>query len=192
MRTTGPSAVIAIVCSKCAARLPSAVAIDQPSASVRPCVAAALDQHRLDRDDQALAQPHPASGTPGVGHVRVLVHGRPDAVPAAALQEPVRPRDGLHGVGDVAEPPAGPPRPRSPAVSASRVVSIRRTASSSTAPTGTVTAASPWYPPTSAPQSIDRMSPSASTRPSGMPCTTTSLTDRHSVAGYGVGADAGR
>ena len=47
----------------------------------------------------------------------------------------------------------------------------------STSPTGTVIAASPCQPFTIAPQSIEMMSPSASTRSPGMPCTISSFTD---------------
>ena len=56
---------------------------------------------------------------------------------------------------------------------------IRASSSSSapTSPTGTVIAASPCQPSTIAPQSIEIRSPSASTRPPGMPCTISSFTD---------------
>jgi hypothetical protein len=39
--------------------------------------------------------------------VRILVHGRADAVPATAVEQPVRPGRRLDGVGDVAEALAG-------------------------------------------------------------------------------------
>ena len=65
-----------------------------------------------------------------------------------------------------------------------RVTSMSRFDSSSTSPTGTVTAASACHPSTIAPQSTDRMSPSSSTTESlGIPCTMTSLGDVHTTAG---------
>jgi hypothetical protein len=71
-----------------------------------------------------------------------------------------------------------------PAKSASRVVSIRRRASSVTRPTATVRALSPKKPSTTQPRSRPTMSPSFSLRRSeGMPCTTSSLMDTHRVAG---------
>src|SRR5680860_153865 len=59
---------------------------------------------------------------------------------------------------------------------ASSVTRMSSTASAGMAPIATVRAASPCQPSTIAPQSIETMSPSAITRSSGMPCTTTSLT----------------
>ena len=55
-----------------------------------------------------------------------------------------------------------------------------RVSSGSTA----VNAESPFHPLYSAPASIDRMSPGASTRSPGMPCTTCSLTDAQMVWRY--------
>jgi hypothetical protein len=49
--------------------------------------------------------------------------------------------------------------------------------SAGTAPIATVVAASPCQPSTTAPQSIEMMSPSRRTRVPGMPCTTSSLTE---------------
>src|SRR3712207_7029158 len=52
-----------------------------PAVAAGPVPAAtALGQHRLDRDDQALPQRQAATGPAGVGHGRILVHGRSDAV----------------------------------------------------------------------------------------------------------------
>ena len=53
-----------------------------------------------------------------------------------------------------------------------------------TAPTGTVTAQSPKNPSSFAPISIDTMSPLSRGRDDGIPCTTCSLTDAQTVAGY--------
>src|SRR5882757_1357496 len=50
-------------------------------------------------------------------------------------------------------------------------------------PTATVIAASPCQPSTTAPQSMETTSPSRITRSPGMPCTISSFTDVHSVAG---------
>ena len=47
--------------------------------------------------------------------------------------------------------------------------------------TTTVNAASPFHPSTSAPQSIDTMSPAAMRIPLGTPCTTASLIEVHRV-----------
>ena len=69
------------------------------------------------------------------------------------------------------------------ASSARRVTSSSRLDSSSISPTGTVTAASACQPSMMAPQSIETMSPAASRRGPGMPCTITSLGDVHTTAG---------
>ena len=60
---------------------------------------------------------------------------------------------------------------------------ISSVSSGATSPTPTVTAASPCQPSMMAPQSMLTMSPSRSTRPPGMPCTISSLTDVQIVAG---------
>ena len=60
---------------------------------------------------------------------------------------------------------------------ASSVTRISSVTSAGTVPTATVIAASPCHPSTMAPQSMEMTSPSASTRPPGMPCTTSSLTE---------------
>ena len=60
----------------------------------------------------------------------------------------------------------------------------RGSSAAAIAPTPTVMAASPCQPSTIAPQSMEMMSPSRSTRPRlGMPCTTSSLTEAQIVAG---------
>ncbi len=61
--------------------------------------------------------------------------------------------------------------------------SIRFWASGAISPTPAVKAASPCQPSTTAPQSIDTMSPSSSTRSPGMPWTTTSFGDAQITAG---------
>ena len=63
------------------------------------------------------------------------------------------------------------------------MTSIRRFDSSSISPTGTVTAASACQPSMIAPQSIETMSPSSSTRSPGMPCTITSFGEMQATAG---------
>jgi hypothetical protein len=60
---------------------------------------------------------------------------------------------------------------------ASSVTRISSVTSEGTSPIATVMAASPCQPSTIAPQSIEMMSPSRSTREPGMPWTTSSLTD---------------
>jgi len=70
----------------------------------------------------------------------------------------------------------------------SSVTRISSRTSAGTSPTATVMAASPCQPrpsssATIAPQSMEITSPSASTRPPGMPWTTSSLTEVQMVAG---------
>jgi hypothetical protein len=63
---------------------------------------------------------------------------------------------------------------------------MRRFDSSSTSPTGIVTAASACQPSMIAPQSMERMSPSARTTSSaGIPWTITSLGEVHTTPGNG-------
>ena len=62
---------------------------------------------------------------------------------------------------------------------------ISSVTSGATSPIATVIAASPCQPSTIAPQSMETMSPSVSTRSPGMPCTTSSLTEAQIVAGNG-------
>ena len=70
-----------------------------------------------------------------------------------------------------------------PARSDSRVTFMSRFASSLVGPTATVRAASPKKPSTMHPRSRPTMSPSRSFRGPGIPCTTSSLTEMHRVAG---------
>ena len=72
-----------------------------------------------------------------------------------------------------------------PAVSAaSQAADEREIGLGATSPTGIVTAASPCQPSSTAPQSTEIRSPSASTRAAaGMPCTICSLTDAQIDAG---------
>ena len=67
----------------------------------------------------------------------------------------------------------------------SSVTRISSRASAGDRPTATVVAASPCQPSTIAPQSMETMSPSRTTRSPGMPCTTSSLTEMQVVAGNG-------
>ena len=66
---------------------------------------------------------------------------------------------------------------------ARRVASLSSRAAALPVPTRTVTAESPCQPATIAPQSIDTLSPSASTRGPGMPCTTSEFTEMQVTAG---------
>ena len=79
VRTSGPLSVIATVCSKWAAREPSAVTTVQPSSSsaVR---GPARGHHRLDREHHALPQPQPPARRPVVRDVGLLVHRGADPV----------------------------------------------------------------------------------------------------------------
>ena len=60
---------------------------------------------------------------------------------------------------------------------------MRASSSAVTSPMPMVKAASAWYPSTIAPQSMDRMSPSASRYPPGMPWTIMSLGEVQMTAG---------
>jgi hypothetical protein len=71
-----------------------------------------------------------------------------------------------------------------PAESAASQAAESRRSASATSPTGIVIAASPCQPSSTAPQSTEIRSPSASTRAAaGMPCTICSLTDAQIDAG---------
>ena len=107
--THGPSAVIATVCSKCAARLPSAVTTVQPSSS-----RTVSGPPSTTIGSMASAMPGrsrgPAARPPVVGHRRVHVHRAADAVADVLLDHavPAGPADaGLHRVRDVAEAAPG-------------------------------------------------------------------------------------
>jgi hypothetical protein len=76
-----------------------------------------------------------------------------------------------------------------PAQRESSVTRDRRSRASTTSGragsgTTTVIAESPFQPSISAPLSTETMSPGCSTRSPGMPCTTSSLTDTHTVWRY--------
>ena len=72
-----------------------------------------------------------------------------------------------------------------PAHRASRVASLNVAASADGVPTANVTAESPCQPPIYTPKSTLTRSPSARTRPEGMPCTISELTDMQVTAGNG-------
>ncbi len=72
-----------------------------------------------------------------------------------------------------------------PAHSAASVTLISSSTSGVVEPTATVIAASPCQPSTIAPQSMEITSPSARTRPPGIPWTTSSLTEAQIVPGKG-------
>jgi hypothetical protein len=100
----GPEEVMTMVCSQWAARLQSVVRIVQPSRPTR-YRSVPLDEHRLDRDDQSLAQLHTPPGSARVRHARLLVHGGTDAVAAEPLGYTVAgaPSDRLDGVSHVTD-----------------------------------------------------------------------------------------
>src|SRR6185369_4983280 len=93
-------------------RGPTAVGGDHrpPVAQGARAVAAALEQHRLDRDDEPLTQGEATAGPAGVGDVRLLVHRGADAVTAEPPRQavPLGPSHGLHRVRDVADLRSGP------------------------------------------------------------------------------------
>ena len=178
VRICGPSAVIATVCSKCAAIEPSTVKIDQPSLVEADVVRAGGD-HRLDREHHALLQLRAAAGRAEVRDLRVLVHPPADAVPdeladdAEALALDVR----LAGVAEVEQAVADLALRDHPA---------QRLLADGEQPErlgrhlahATVTAESPTKPRWVTPTSSDRMSPSRQhVRSPGMPCTIMSFGD---------------
>ena len=97
VRTCGPAAVMATVCSEWAVREPSAERIVQPSSSY-PILSVA----RQNQGSIAMVRPglesHAAAGAAVVGDVRGLVHGAADAVAAELAVDAV-----AVGVGDLAD-----------------------------------------------------------------------------------------
>ena len=141
---TGRSAVTATECSKWAERLPSRVTAVQPSSltytSGPPSV-----HHRLDREHHALAQPDAAVGLAEVRHLRILVQPPADAVPdELAHHREARALGMLLDRGrDVADAPTRPDCLDARLERLARHVASARSPPALTAPTGTVTAASP-------------------------------------------------
>ncbi len=94
----------ATVCSMWAPREPS-LALDGPAVLVDEDLVGAVQEPRLDRDDQPGLQRVAAPGATVVGDVRVAVHRPPDAVPAE-LEVDLQSVGAGHradGVGDVAD-----------------------------------------------------------------------------------------
>ena len=185
--TSGPSAVTATVCSKCAARLPSRVTAVQPSASTRVSGRPIATIGSI-ASTMPSASFGPRPGWPVVRNLRLLVQPLADAVPdeLAHDRKPVRLDPPLHRVADVRQPAADLRPARSPRSSASRV-----TRSSSCVCSGT----SPdrhrhrrvAVEPVQLHADVERddvARPSARASRDGIPCTTSSFTDAHSVAGY--------
>ena len=79
MKTSGPSGVTAMVCSKWADRLPSAVTTLQLSSSSTGLGRADVD-HGLDGEHVAGLEGGALAPGPVVGDLGLLVHGRPDGV----------------------------------------------------------------------------------------------------------------
>src|SRR5680860_1496635 len=79
-----------------------------------------------------------------------------------------------------------------PACRAARVSSISARSAAAGVPTTMLKAASPTQPASTAPQSMLSRSPARRTVRSGMPCTTTSLTDVQIEPGNGLDAKCGR
>ena len=106
--TSGPDGVTAMVSSKWAEMLPSAVTTVQPSSSSADVVAAEVE-HRLDREAHPRLDAHPGPGPPVVGDLRILVHGGADAVADEVPHDAVAVLvgDRLDRGADVAEPVAG-------------------------------------------------------------------------------------
>ena len=107
--TKGPSSVIATVCSKCAAQLPSAVTTVQSSSSSR-VDASAEHQHRLDCQRHPGRQHRAAARPAVVGHSRIHVHFAADAMTGVLPHDAVaacRAGSLLNGVRDVGQAAAG-------------------------------------------------------------------------------------
>ena len=158
---------------------------DGPAVVEEPGRALARVDHRLDRQHHARPQPHPAPGRLRSWAPRALrasrCRCRGRRTPAPRRSPPPRrhppPRRRCRRAGC---------RPRPAAIAASSdalVVSIRRCDSASIVADRDVMAASACQPSMMAPQSIETMSPSSSTRSSGMPCTITSLGEMQATAG---------
>ena len=145
--SSGPSAVTATVCSKCADRLPSRVTAVQPSASTFTAGLPSV-HHRLDREHHALGQPRPAARLAVVRNLRLLVQRCADAVPdeLAHHRKPVRLDVLLHRVADVRHPRARPAPRRSPCRATPRSPAAAPPPPATLRPTGTVTAESPKKP----------------------------------------------
>jgi hypothetical protein len=120
------------------------------------------------------------------------VHRGADAVPAEAGRDPVAraAADGADRRGDVADPAARKGR-RNPRVQRALRVGGQhaggRADRTDLHGDGGVAVKSVDV----APQSTESGSPALSGRRPGMPCTISSLTDRHSTPGYGTGAQRG-
>ena len=144
VRTSGPFSVIAIVCSKCAERLPSAVTLSnrRRAGASWPC----LVHHRLDREHHALAQCRPrrpgrSSGLAAPRASRCRCRGRRTRARPSSPRPPRRPRPrrrcrrgGCRARSLIAA--------SSEALVVSRAAAIRRRS----LPTGIVIAASPCQP----------------------------------------------
>ena len=177
------------MCSQCAASEPSVVATVQRSGSCRvsgePAVIIGSMASVIPADQlRALA------GPAVVGDVRVHVHLGADAVAAVAGHDAVAAggaHRGLDRVGDVGEP-ATDPGGRDAVPQRGPAGLRQRRGPGPTAPTPTVTAASPCQPSTIAPKSSEIRSPSASTSCRlGMPCTMLVVARRADHAGNGGG-----
>ena len=96
--------MIAIECSNCAEREPSAVLTVHSSGMVRDVGLAGVD-HRLDGEDHARLDAHARAGFAVVEHGRLLPERAPDAVAGKLAHggEALRLGVVLHGGADVAE-----------------------------------------------------------------------------------------
>ena len=106
---TGPSLVMATVCSKCALKLPSTVTAVQPSSSTFTSARAGVD-HRLNGEHHARLQARAFARLAVVGHLRIFMHVLADAV-ANKLPHHAKAfglAHALHRMRDIEETPARP------------------------------------------------------------------------------------
>ena len=104
VKTSGPSSVTAMVCSKCADS--AAVRGDHRPAVVQSSVSGPLRvDHRLDREDHAGLERRPGGARPVVRHLGRLVHRRADRVADVLADdgEPGRLGHELDGAADLVE-----------------------------------------------------------------------------------------
>src|SRR2546425_2512413 len=183
VRTIGPSAVTATVCSQCAEGWPSFVRTVHPSPSI---TTSKVPRFTIGSIARVMPSRNtvPVPGSPKFGICGSSCSDRPMPWPAKSRTTESPAPSTYCWTAAPTSPSRLPGRARSIArYSASRVTTTSRCRRGSTWPTGTVTATSPWNPSTTAPRSSDTSAPSGSGIPSGMPCTTSSFTEMQMLAG---------
>ena len=167
------------MCSACAARLPSAVATVQPSASIRAerVVVEMIGSIVITAPSSSTAVWPGASWLCTVGG-SWIVRPIPCPVSSRSTRKPCRSTSAstARPISETGLPARAAAIPR---CSASAAHEHSLADSSSTSATGTVIAASAMRPSSSAVTSSVTRSPASSTRSPGIPCTASSLTLMH-------------